>query len=113
MSTQGIDTVFISTHNWGATAKFLTDLGYAIDFDTGHGSGQLTAATGPTLFVAEVPPEAPVAITPVLRVHHENDFRPAPGGGATDFADTHYGTREATVHDPDGRTWIIQAPGTA
>ena len=26
------------------------------------------------------------------------------------FADTHYGTREMTVRDPDGRVWSLQAP---
>jgi uncharacterized glyoxalase superfamily protein PhnB len=29
------------------------------------------------------------------------------------FEDTHYGTREMAVRDPDGRTWTIQAPGKA
>jgi len=28
----------------------------------------------------------------------------------TPFADTHYGTREMTVRDPDGRLWNLQAP---
>ena len=26
------------------------------------------------------------------------------------FEDTHYGTREMTVRDPDGRLWSLQAP---
>ncbi|QCX74494.1 hypothetical protein C9F11_03955 [Streptomyces sp. YIM 121038] len=29
----------------------------------------------------------------------------------TPFEDTHYGTREMTVRDPDGRLWSLQAPG--
>jgi uncharacterized glyoxalase superfamily protein PhnB len=29
----------------------------------------------------------------------------------TPFADNHFGTREMTVRDPDGRTWSLQAPG--
>ena len=28
----------------------------------------------------------------------------------TPFEDTHYGTREMTVRDPDGRLWSLQAP---
>jgi uncharacterized glyoxalase superfamily protein PhnB len=28
----------------------------------------------------------------------------------TPFEETHYGTREMTVRDPDGRTWSLQAP---
>jgi uncharacterized glyoxalase superfamily protein PhnB len=27
------------------------------------------------------------------------------------FADTHFGSREAVVRDPDGRLWNLQAPG--
>ena len=29
----------------------------------------------------------------------------------TPFEDTHFGTREMTVQDPDGRLWSLQAPG--
>ncbi len=29
----------------------------------------------------------------------------------TPFEDTHFGTREMTVRDPDGRLWSLQAPG--
>jgi uncharacterized glyoxalase superfamily protein PhnB len=32
-------------------------------------------------------------------------------GVVTPFADTHYGTRETTVRDPDGRIWTLKAPG--
>ena len=28
----------------------------------------------------------------------------------TPFTDTHFGTREMTVRDPDGRLWSLQAP---
>jgi uncharacterized glyoxalase superfamily protein PhnB len=28
----------------------------------------------------------------------------------TPFEDTHWGTREMTVRDPDGRIWRLQAP---
>ena len=31
----------------------------------------------------------------------------------TPFEDTHYGTREMTVRDPDGRVWSLQAPAAA
>ncbi|MET9327393.1 VOC family protein [Tsukamurella sp. NPDC003166] len=102
-TTQGVDAFYITTHNWGATAKFLIDLGFTVDFETDHNSGQLTAPSGPSIFVAEVPASEPTAISPVVRVHDEAAF-PA------DFTDTHYGAREATLCDPDGRTWVLQAP---
>ena len=28
----------------------------------------------------------------------------------TPFEKTHYGAKEMTIRDPDGRTWILQAP---
>jgi uncharacterized glyoxalase superfamily protein PhnB len=28
----------------------------------------------------------------------------------TPFEDTHFGIREMTVRDPDGRLWSVQAP---
>jgi uncharacterized glyoxalase superfamily protein PhnB len=29
------------------------------------------------------------------------------------WEETHYGTREMIVRDPDGRLWTLQAPGQA
>ena len=40
MSTDGIEAVFLETHNWGKAAKFWQQLGYELEFDTGHSSGQ-------------------------------------------------------------------------
>lgn len=41
MTTEGIEAVFLTTHNWGRAAKFFQGLGYELEFDTGHSSGQL------------------------------------------------------------------------
>jgi uncharacterized glyoxalase superfamily protein PhnB len=47
----------------------------------------------------------------VLKVADEGAFRPDPAiEVVTPFEDTHYGTREMTVRDPDGRLWSLQAP---
>jgi uncharacterized glyoxalase superfamily protein PhnB len=44
-------------------------------------------------------------------VSDEDAFRPGPGVEVvTPFEDTHFGTREMTVRDPDGRLWSLQAP---
>jgi uncharacterized glyoxalase superfamily protein PhnB len=48
----------------------------------------------------------------VLKVADADAFRPDPAVEVvTPFEDTHYGTREMTVRDPDGRIWNLQAPG--
>ena len=55
MSTEGIEAVFLETHNWGKAAKFFQALGYELEFATDHNSGQLRNGDGPYVFIAEVP----------------------------------------------------------
>ncbi|MFC8723563.1 VOC family protein [Kitasatospora sp. NPDC057198] len=111
MPTEGIEAVFLTTHNWGRTAGFFQSLGYRLDFETDHASGQLRNGDGPYLFVAEVPESERPQARIVLKVPDADAFRPGPGVELlTPFEDTHYGTREATVRDPDGREWTLQAP---
>jgi uncharacterized glyoxalase superfamily protein PhnB len=81
MPTEGIEAVFLATHNWGKAAKF------------------------------EVSADQEPGVQIVLTVADEDAFRPGPGVEVvTPFEDTHYGTREMTVRDPDGRIWSLQAP---
>lgn len=108
MPTEGIEAVYLTTHNWGKAAKFFTTLGFELEFDTGHQSGQLRNGAGPSVFVAEVPEDQPTDIQVVLKADAEFEPDP-PVEVVTPFADTHYGTREMTVRDPDGRLWTIQA----
>ena len=110
MTTEGIEAVYLTTHNWGRTAKFFQALGFQLDFETDHSSGQLSNGDGPSLFVAEVPTKEP-SLQLVLKVADEDKVRLDPSVEVvTPFADTHYGTREMVVRDPDGRTWTLQAP---
>ena len=56
MTTDGIKGLLIETHNWGKTVAFWTALGYELEFETDHLSGQLRHPHGgPFLFVAERP----------------------------------------------------------
>jgi hypothetical protein len=55
LTTEGIEAVFLETHNWGKSAKFFQGLGYEIEFATDHNSGQLRRGDSPYLFIAEVP----------------------------------------------------------
>ena len=114
MTTKGIEAVFLTTHNWGKSAKFFQALGFELEFETDHNSGQLRRGEGPYIFIAEIPaseqPEAQV----VLKVADADQFQPAPiVDVVTGFEDTHWGTREMTVRDPDGRIWRLQAPRKA
>src|SRR5205085_9949826 len=41
MTTEGIEAVFLETHNWGRAARFFRALGFELEFETDHQSGQL------------------------------------------------------------------------
>ncbi len=113
MTTDGIEAVFLTTHNWGKAAKFFRALGFDLDFETDHNSGQLRNGDGPYVFIAEVPEHEAPAIQVVLRVTDADTAQLDPSVDVVaPFADTHYGTREMTVRDPDGRLWSLQAPAT-
>ena len=112
MKTEGIEAVFLTTHNYGKTAKFFQALGFTLDFETDHHSGQLRNGTGPYLFIAEVPSSEEPEAQCVLKVESEAASHPdAILDVVTPFEDTHWGTREMTVRDPDGRIWRLQAAG--
>jgi uncharacterized glyoxalase superfamily protein PhnB len=111
MATDGIEAVFLETHNWGKAAKFFQALGFELEFSTDHNSGQLRNGDGPYVFIAEVPEDQVPGARIVMKVPDADAFRAEPVVEViTPFADTHYGTREMTVRDPDGRLWSLQAP---
>jgi hypothetical protein len=111
MATEGIEAIFLMTHNWGKAAKFFQSLGFTLDFETDHASGQLRNGDGPYLFVAEIPEDQEPQSQLVLKVPDEATFHPDPiVEVVTEFEDTHFGTREMVVRDPDGRLWSLQAP---
>ncbi|GAB3904527.1 VOC family protein [Kibdelosporangium lantanae] len=107
MATEGIEGVYVTTHNWGKTAGFFQELGYALDFRTEDGSGMLRNGDSPYVVLVEVPDGTELGIQLVLKAPKEVE---PDVEVVTPFEDTHYGTREMIVRDPDGRTWNLQAP---
>jgi len=111
MTTEGIEAVFLETHNWGKSAKFFQGLGFEIEFATDHNSGQLRNGEGPYLFIAEVPESQKPQAHIVLKAADADAFQPAADVDVvTPFEETHWGTKLMTVRDPDGREWHVQAP---
>jgi hypothetical protein len=111
MTTEGIEAVFLETHNWGKAAKFFQALGFDLEFATDHNSGQLRNGDGPYVFIAEIPQDQTPGMQIVLKVADPDGFRLDPALEAvTPFEDTHFGTRLMTVRDPDGRVWSLQGP---
>ncbi len=113
MTTDGIEAVFLETHNWGTAAGFFLALGYELEFETDHHSGQLRNEIGPPVFIAEVPTDQqlePARIvfraSAVDAVDVESDVVEV----VSPFEATHWGTEQMVVRDPDGRQWNVQAP---
>jgi hypothetical protein len=111
MTTQGIEGVFLTTHNWGRAAGFFRALGFDLELETDHNSGLLRNGDGPYVFIAEIPEDQELGTQVVLKVADADKFQPDPAVEVvTPFEATHFGTREMTVRDPDGRVWSLQAP---
>lgn len=111
MATEGIEGVYLETHNWGKAARFYQALGFEVEFSTGDGSGVLrNGGGGPYLVLSEIPADREPQVQVVLKVADAEAFQADPGVEVvTPFEDTHYGTKEMTVRDPDGRIWSLQA----
>jgi hypothetical protein len=113
MAVDGVEAVFLETHNWGKAARFFQKLGFELEFETDHNSGKLVAGDGPYLFIAEIPADRQPGVQVVLRTTAKGVAGLDPSVEVvTPFEPTHYGTTEMTVRDPDGRTWTLSDPGT-
>lgn len=112
MSTHGIDGVLVETHNWGKSVAFWQSLGFVLELETDHHSGRLRhPAGGPYIFIAERPAEQPLQVVLGLRVDAAAAFAPPTSGTINKpFANTHWGTQQMLLADPDGRVVSVEAP---
>lgn len=112
MATEGIQGLVIETHNWGATVAFWQGLGYELQFESDHHSGQLAHPSGgPFVFVAERPESQELETYPVVHSPDSATFEP-PAGAPVEkpFTPEHWGVVEMMLRDPDGRHVSVQAP---
>lgn len=113
MSTEGIEAIYLETHNWGKSVRFFQALGYQLEFETDHHSGQLRNGDGPYLFVAEVPADQVPTMQATMKVADAATFTAGPDVDVvSEFEDTHWGTRQMIVRDPDGRLWSLETPAS-
>jgi catechol 2,3-dioxygenase-like lactoylglutathione lyase family enzyme len=112
VSTNGIQGIMIETTSWKDSKDFWTQLGFKVEFETDHGSGQFRHPDGgPYVFVAERAEGSTLEVQPVLGVADSEGFTaPAAGTVAIDFKPRHWGVMEMLVRDPDGRRLSLQAP---
>lgn len=112
MATTGMEGLYVETHNWGRTVAFWQALGYRLEFETDHHSGQLRhPAGGPFVFVAERPEGRALELRPILGLDDSSVFEaPSSGSIALPFTPRHWGVVESLLLDPDGRNVSVQAP---
>lgn len=110
MMTQGFEHLYLETHNWGKSVAFWQALGFEVDFETDHHSGQLVAPNGTRISLAEQSPEDPVGIDIHLGAGQGGTHPPDNVDVVFDWTATHWGTQVMTVRDPDGRLFRLEAP---
>ena len=111
MTTTGIHHVYVETHNWGKSVAFWKALGFSLDEDPGTSGLLRPSGGGPYIYLAEVPSDQAPRME--LYLSASTDAAPSrPVEVVAPYADTHWGTREMAVRDPDGRTLKLESPAT-
>ena len=55
--TEGMEYVYLETHNWGKTVKFWLEFGYELELDLGTAGRLVHPSGGTALFIEEEPAE--------------------------------------------------------
>jgi hypothetical protein len=112
METKGIEGLLVETHNWGKAVAFWKSLGYELEFETDHHSGQLRHPSGgPFLFIAERPLDHTLRLVPMIGIADASTFSvPSTGRVLRPFEPQHWPVLEMLLADPDGRELSVQAP---
>jgi hypothetical protein len=112
MGTEGIGGFVVETHNWGKSVAFWEGLGFQLEFETDHHSGQLRHPVGgPWVFIAErLDVETPQTY-PVVLASDAGGFEPPRSATVEQaFEACHWNVMEALLRDPEGRPVSVQAP---
>jgi hypothetical protein len=112
MQSNGIAGLLVETHNWGKTVAFWQGLGYELEFETDHHSGQLRHPRGgPYIFVAERPPDQALKVVLAIGVADASRFEPPRAATVVrGFEPQHFPALEMVLADPDGRELSVHAP---
>jgi hypothetical protein len=110
VTTNGIQSLYVETHNWGKAVAFWQALGFQLEFETDHHSGQLRAQNGTSVFVAEQSLDDPLGMCIYLSAPDPTATPGAPAETVRGYTATHWGTQVMTVRDPDGRLFHLEAP---
>jgi catechol 2,3-dioxygenase-like lactoylglutathione lyase family enzyme len=111
MAADSIHHIYIETHNWGKSVAFWRALGFQLDDDRGTSGMLRPRGGGPYLYLAEVPADRKPAVELYLSATDETAPEP-PAEVVAPFTATHWGTREMSVRDPDGRLVKLEKRGS-
>ena len=108
----GIEGILIETHNCGKTVAFWKDLGYEVEVETDHHSGQLRHPRGgPYIFIAERPQDHPLQVVLGVGVAEASQFTPPRSGTVMrPFEKQHWPALQMILADPDSRHIAVEAP---
>jgi len=106
----GVRSIYLETHNFGAAAAFWQRLGFEHFLDLGGTSGGFRAADGGAyLFLEEVPEGRTLACEPYFNLAGNADFDGVEV--VSPLEKTHWDTQLMEVRDPDGRVWKLEDAG--
>ena len=111
MPADSIHHIYIETHNWGKSVAFWRALGFQLDDDRGTSGLLRPAGGGPYIYLAEVAADRKPAVELYLSATDETAPQ-RPAEVVAPYAATHWGTREMTVRDPDGRLVKLETRGS-
>ena len=112
IGTQGIEGLYIETHNWGKTVAFWQAMGYELDVRDGSRFRSADPSLRwPLLVRRRATASKSLETYPIVRTDDASTFT-SPTGAAIDkpFTPEHWGVVEMQVVDPDGRHVSVQAP---
>jgi hypothetical protein len=104
-----MEGLYVATRDYHASVAFWRTLGYEVEFETDHFSGQLRHPRGGPYVFIDQRGDAP-HMHAILGAEGVIAFAAGSVEVAMPFVAQHWGVLEAHVVDPDGRTVSIQAP---
>ena len=105
--TNGIDYVYLETHNFGKTVKFWQEMGFTLELDMGTSGRVVHPAGGAAIFVEEISPDR----KPEMRLHLDASEKTQPAASVEvvkDWHPSHWGTELLETKDADERVVTIQ-----
>lgn len=106
--TEGIEYIYLETHNWGKSVKFWQGLGFELELDLGHSGRLVHPRDGSAVFVEEVPRDRTPSVQIYLRTRDASEKPAPPAEIVAGWQPSHWGSQLLELRDPDGRTHFLQ-----